>query len=238
MNVDDRSRGYYDAFATHYEENRHFGYHQWLDDRSAELIRGFATDADVLEVGCGTGLILNRIAPLARRAVGLDLSPGMLAVARERGLEVVEGSARELPFEDASFDLLYSFKVLAHVPDLARVFSEMARVVRPGGRLVLEFYNRQSLRWWVRRLRPAGKIGDRRTEDDVYTRFHTQRELLGLLPDELQFSHIEGLRVATLLPQLFQMPGLGATWTQLEDALSNSWLRRYAGFLVLVLERK
>ena len=144
MNADDRSRGYYNAFAAQYEDDRHHGYHHWLDERSADLVRTYAADSEVLEVGCGTGLILNRVAPIARRAVGLDLSPGMLQVARARGLDVIEGTATQLPFEDATFDLVYSFKVLAHVPDLAQAFTEMARVVRPGGRLVLEFYNRQS----------------------------------------------------------------------------------------------
>ena len=238
MSADDRSRSYYDAFATHYEDGRDAGYHRWLDDRSAGLISEYGRGRDILEVGCGTGLILDRVTQFSKSTIGLDLSPGMLEVAKRRGLDVVEGSARALPFQDNSFDVIYSFKVLAHIPDLAQVFDEMARVVRPGGHLILEFYNRHSLRWWVRRVRPAGRIGQQRTEKDVYTRFHTLSELQSLIPETLQLKRLHGLRIATLVPQMFRLPVLGPHWEAMEDMLSASVFRRYAGFLVLVLERK
>ncbi|MEC8023022.1 MAG: hypothetical protein VX223_03760, partial [Myxococcota bacterium] len=104
--------------------------------------------------------------------------------------------------------------------------------------LILEFYNRHSLRWWVRRVRPAGRIGHQRTEKDVYTRFHTLSELQSLIPETLQLKRIHGLRIATLVPQMFRLPVLGPHWEAMEDMLSASAFRRYAGFLVLVLERK
>ena len=116
MSADDRSRSYYDAFATHYEHGRDAGYHRWLDDRSAGLVSEYGRGRDILEVGCGTGLILDRVSQFSKRTTGLDLSPGMLEVAKRRGLDVVEGSARALPFQDNSFDVVYSFKVLAHGP--------------------------------------------------------------------------------------------------------------------------
>ena len=238
MNSDQRSRGYYDAFSDHYEVGRDRGYHFWLDERSADIVLRHGRDREVLEVGCGTGLILQRVAPHARRAVGLDLSPGMLSVAKSRGLDVIEGTVTSLPFPDASFDTIYSFKVLAHVPDLSTALSEMARVVRPGGKLILEFYNRQSLRWLVRQLRPAGRIGTERTEDDVFTRFHSLRELRRMLPPQLHLTSVEGMRIATLVPQLFEVPHVGSHWATLENTLSDSPLRYLAGFLVLVLERR
>ena len=52
---------------------------------TVRAIEPLCAGADVLEVGCGTGLILKRVAPVARRAVGLDISPNMLERARERG---------------------------------------------------------------------------------------------------------------------------------------------------------
>ena len=57
------------------------------------------------------------------------------------GIRVMRANACELPFADKSFDLVYSFKVLAHVEDIDRALKEIARVTRRGGHMVLEFYN-------------------------------------------------------------------------------------------------
>ena len=101
-----------------------------IDDLEFDLLREYARDADVLEVGCGTGLILEKAAEVASRAVGVDISDGMLEQARERGLEVAQADASEsLPFEDESFDLVYSFKVLAHIEDIDAALQEMAREI-------------------------------------------------------------------------------------------------------------
>src|SRR5437667_6370584 len=91
------NRAYYDDFAGWYERERHLPYHRMLDDLEVELVERYATGKDVLEVGCGTGLILHRTAQFARRAIGIDLSRGMLTKARQRGLVVVQASATSLP---------------------------------------------------------------------------------------------------------------------------------------------
>src|ERR1041385_5939753 len=91
------NRPYYDAFSARYEAQRGRndpgGYHELLDELEAGFVRRFAAGRDVLEVGCGTGLVLRRIEQFARSAKGVDLSPGMLERARKRGLRVSEGSA-------------------------------------------------------------------------------------------------------------------------------------------------
>ena len=88
----DETRAYYDEFSKSYERHRRpnsaDGYHALVDDLEVELTARYAAGKDVLECGCGTGLILERIAKTARRAAGIDLSPGMLLLARDRGLEV------------------------------------------------------------------------------------------------------------------------------------------------------
>jgi SAM-dependent methyltransferase len=96
-----------------------------------------------LEVGAGTGYFsLNMLqAGVVADAVCTDISPGMLdaleANARRLDLDVatVACDAEELPFEDASFDLVFGHAVLHHLPDLDRAFGEFRRVLRPGGRL-------------------------------------------------------------------------------------------------------
>ncbi len=233
------NRSYYDEFSTWYEKERHHGYHALIDDLETELIQPFSYGRQVLEIGCGTGLILRRIAPYAERAVGIDISPGMLEGAKERGLEVYEATATDLPFEDGSFDLVYSFKVLAHVQEINKALAEFVRVTRPGARLVLEFYNRRSLRYAVKRLTNPGAISDQTHEDAVFTRWDTLSELKARLPAELVLQRVAGVRVFTPAAQAHQVPGLRNVlgWAE-RKARDSRRLGPLGGFLVLVLERK
>jgi ubiquinone/menaquinone biosynthesis C-methylase UbiE len=97
---------------------------------------------EVLEVAVGTGLNLPSY-PADVSLTGLDLSAGMLDIARERarglGREVTlrAGDAHELPFADASFDTVVCTFGLCAIPDHVAAVGEMIRVLRPGGRLIL-----------------------------------------------------------------------------------------------------
>ena len=98
----------------------------------------------VLDVACGTGAVALELLRSKRCAVvGLDQSPEMLAVARDRlpaGTQLVEASAEELPFDDASFDGLTTTYLLRYVDDPAATLAELVRVVRAGGSIAsLEF---------------------------------------------------------------------------------------------------
>src|SRR5438045_9522240 len=108
------TKRYYDEFAGWYERERGRGYHQLIDDLEIEVVERYSRGASVLEAGCGTGLLLQRVARSAGEAWGLDLSSGMLAKARARGLNVVQGSGPDLPFPGRPFDVVYSFTGLAH----------------------------------------------------------------------------------------------------------------------------
>src|SRR3954454_20298898 len=97
------TQDYYDRFSHSYEDHRHRGYHRMIDELELELIRRYGQGRDVFEAGCGTGLLLKEAALVARSAVGLDLSRGMLAQARARNLQVVQGSLTHVPLPAASF---------------------------------------------------------------------------------------------------------------------------------------
>ncbi|MEO1268063.1 MAG: class I SAM-dependent methyltransferase [Myxococcota bacterium] len=233
------NRSYYDEFSTWYERERHQGYHALIDDLQTDLVMPACNNADVLEVGCGTGLILRRVAPVARSAIGIDLSAGMLHRAVARGLDVVQADVTALPFADASFDTVYSFKVLSHVRDLELALAECARVTRPGGRLFLEFYNRRSLRYLVKRLAWPGAVSPNHRESDVYTRWYTLTELLGLLPQDLNLLGTAGVRVITPVAAVHQLPIVRTFIRQAEYMARDSRrLSHYGGFLVLVLQRR
>ena len=107
----------------------------WLEPLDPEMI--------VLDVACGAGHAAEQVAPHVRQVVGLDLTRALLDLGADRlrdaGITNVllqEGSAAELPFLDASFDLVACRAALHHVPDPRVVVAEMARVCRPGGRVV------------------------------------------------------------------------------------------------------
>ena len=212
------AKSYYDDFSGWYERKRHHGYHAMLDDLELGIVRGLAGGREVLEVGCGTGLIMRGLDGRAKRLVGVDISPGMLAEARRRGFEVLEGRAEKLPFADESFDLAYSFKVLAHVPEIELALREMARVLRPGGHLVAEFYNALSLRRLAKRLGGPGKISDDRTEAEMFTRWDTPRQVMEDLPPGLVFEGWRGVRVLTPAAFVHNVPVVGGLVARAERA--------------------
>jgi ubiquinone/menaquinone biosynthesis C-methylase UbiE len=235
------TRAYYDEFSHRYDARRGGrepgGYHDLIDDLEVDFTERFGRSREVLEVGCGTGLLLQRIAGFARRAQGVDLSPGMLERARARGLDVVEGSATDLPFPDASFDVACSFKVLPHVRDIGRALEEMARVIRPGGFVIAEFYNPFSIRGLAKRLGPAGAISDATKEDAVYTRFDAPWDVLGLAPRGMRLAASRGVRIVTPTASAMRLPIVGAALRRAEWALCDTPLGKLGGFWIAALEK-
>jgi len=94
---------------------------------------------DALDAACGTGRHARRLVELGHRVVGVDGSPEMLAKAKSDvpGADFREGDLTSLPVDAASFDVAVCALALEHVADLDTAMSELARVVRPGGRIVL-----------------------------------------------------------------------------------------------------
>jgi len=135
---------------------------------------------NTLEVAIGTGLNLAHYPPEVR-LTGLDISPEMLALARSRAVELgrtvelEEGDAQELPFPDESFETVVCTYSLCNVPDEARTVSEMKRVLKPGGLLILVDHVRSSVKpiFWFQRL---AELVSSRTEGEHMTR----RPLLGV----------------------------------------------------------
>jgi SAM-dependent methyltransferase len=143
-------RGDYEAFFQRYDA---FRYHF-----EAHILRRLEAidfkDQRVLEIGLGQGADSEQIIRRGARWSGLDLSPESIsrvaARLRLRGLpfERLEcGNARLMPFADNSFDIVYAHGVLHHIPDVIEVQGEIARVLKPGGRLIAMLYARRSLNY-------------------------------------------------------------------------------------------
>ncbi len=88
----------------------------------------------LLDIGCGTGFLLDMAHDLFRKLEGIDISEEMLRLVTPRpNVHVRISTAEELPFEDNSFDVVTAHSVLHHLEDLAVVFHQIRRVLRPGG---------------------------------------------------------------------------------------------------------
>jgi SAM-dependent methyltransferase len=90
-----------------------------------------------LEVGCGPGELAARVdEELGAKVIAIDISARMVELARRRGVDAREGDVQHLPFGDGEFDCAVAAWMLYHVPDIELALDELARVLRPGGRLV------------------------------------------------------------------------------------------------------
>lgn len=108
----------------------------WLEPLEPDMI--------VLDVACGAGHVAEQLAPHVRQVVGIDLTPALLELGAERVREagitnvlLQEGNAAELPFLDASFDLVVCRGAMHHFLHPEQPIAEMARVCRPDGRVVV-----------------------------------------------------------------------------------------------------
>jgi SAM-dependent methyltransferase len=104
---------------------------------AGERIKGRA-----LENGCGVGMYVEHLAPLAGALIGLEYDFERASVARQRSDRILCAAGERLPFPDHSFDLILSHEVLEHVQDDRLAVQEMARVLRHGGRMVIFAPNR------------------------------------------------------------------------------------------------
>lgn len=129
-------------FETHYRE-----YDAWFDEHAnvyrAELlaIRAVLPDPGVwVEIGVGSG----RFASELGISLGIEPAEGMAALARERSIEVLKGTAEAVPLPDGSIDAAFLITTLCFLDDVDRAFQETRRVLRPGGSVIIAFIPKNS----------------------------------------------------------------------------------------------
>ncbi len=233
------NQSYYDEFSKTYERERHDGYHALIDHLEVSLVSKYLQPhMRVLEAGCGTGLILRSLKEKAAHAVGFDLSHGMLRKAKERNLQVVQANALSVPFASESFDIVCSFKVLAHVNPIQTAMEELVRVLKPGGWLITEFYNPYSLRGLIKKLKKPTAISDQTHDESVYTRYDTLEEIRSYLPSSMDIKTCRGVRIFTPFSQIHRWPVVGPMFRFLEThAADVPGLRRLGGFFIVVSQK-
>ena len=144
----ERSNGY-----AEFSQENHLD--QWHHDTLS--LCGPVNNLDLLEVGCGQGNFSLHLAKLGARIVGTDFSTKAIEIASDKLLSsdtsarFLVADAQALPFADKTFDLVVSCECLEHVPNPAKALTEMYRVLKPNGKLVLstENYSNGMLIYWL-----------------------------------------------------------------------------------------
>lgn len=202
----------------------------------------------VLEVGCGMGGMAAMWAQAGAHVTAVDLNPVAVAQTRRRFAlfdlpgDVRQADGRELPFDEASFDYVYSWGVLHHSPDLDASIGQLLRTLRPGGEYGVMLYHRRSLLYWYRILFLEGWLhGERlfldepalvsrytdgeRAEGNPHTRPITRREAHAIFGPRTRSvdvrvlgTDIDGILGAELLP---------GAWPAIPRALRKAIARRW-----------
>jgi len=111
---------------------------------------------DVLEIGLGIGADGARWAAYARSYTGIDLTDSAVNATKRHfrllslNWKILKGNAESLPFEDNSFDIVYSHGVLHHTPSIMKALTEIFRVLRRNGEVILMLYSKNSFNYWLR----------------------------------------------------------------------------------------
>ena len=208
-------------------------------DRRARLFvdgGGLRPGVRALELGCGTGVFLARVAPCGASITGIDLSLDLLAKARARmsgtgNVVLVRGNAERMPFPDGSFEAVYGSSILHHL-DLERALAEALRLLKPGGRIV--FAEPNILNPQVLVMFRVGAVKDR----------------FGVSPDEMAFSrfragkalHSAGYADVRVDPFDFVHPSVPARWIGAIASLGRGLertplVREIAGSMLITARR-
>lgn len=122
----------------HYPDTAPGGFKPFQSSRIDPIYWDIPDNVSVLDVGCNSGEFLKRLLAGRKNVTvkGIDISEDAVKIAREKGLDVIQGDAEALPFPDASFDYVVLMEVLVHVHDPRKMLAEIRRVLKPGGVLL------------------------------------------------------------------------------------------------------
>jgi SAM-dependent methyltransferase len=159
-------------------------------------LSGLGADARVADLGCGSGVFTELLRRRGYSAVGIDISPKLVAVGRAKypGLELLEGDAENLPFAAGSLDGVLLSGLVHHFPDPRRLAAEVSRVLKPGGRFVAFDPNRTNPFMWLYRDRSSpfySSVGVTENERPVLA--HQVRSIFSNEGFQVQTDYIAGL---------------------------------------------
>lgn len=165
----------FDRIAGEYDESLPPHVVEHYLEKRVDFVRSHCPPGPALDVGCGTGVLAERLARAGYAMTGVDPSQGMLDVltARAPSVTAVLGSGTDLPFDDDAFQLVLSVATLHHIAEpeaVRRTLHEMVRVARPGGRVLIWDHNPRNPYWRL--------IMSRVPQDDGSERLVSEREIV------------------------------------------------------------
>jgi SAM-dependent methyltransferase len=202
---------------------------EWQHALMIGAVRGLLADlpagAMLLDVGCGHGKLGSAFTGCC--VVGVDFVRAGLPAAKARGLEAFNADANALPFADAQFDAVIAIELFQNIDDYRPVMAQLARVCRPGGRVVVSTLHRRSLlRRFARTIREVQALFGLRAEDRKTHRAHQRT------PEEIEASARSlPLALRHVVWSHFPLPLLHTT------AGSRYWARTLASNFILEFHR-
>jgi SAM-dependent methyltransferase len=195
---------------------------------------------DVLDVGCGAGVEVVRFARAGARVTGVDIAASAIALARQNleqqglsaRLDVADGE--QLPYPDASFDLVFAHGVVQYTGNDHRLVAEVHRVLRPGGLAIFQGYNRIS---WLNALSKVMKTPLEHEDAPVLQRYSAAEFRALLKPFDKVDLVFERFPVKSRLHKGWKGLAFNTFFVGTFNALPRSWVRQY-GWHLLAFCRK
>jgi SAM-dependent methyltransferase len=189
----------------------------------------------VLEVGCGAGVDLARFARGGALVTGVDLAASAIDLARanfaQQGLQgefhVADGE--QLPFADATFDLVYAHGVVQYTADPRRLVAECHRVLKPGGQAIFQVYNRVS---WLNALSKLMKVGLEHDDAPVLLKFSLGEFRQLLAPFSAVTIVPERFPVKSRLHKGWKGAVYNGVFVGTFNALPRAWVSRFGWHLI------
>ncbi|MFQ5620453.1 MAG: class I SAM-dependent methyltransferase [Candidatus Nanoarchaeia archaeon] len=174
--------GTYESTATSYDTRRSTTFEgRVVDERQISLLRRLIKKSNakkICEAGCGTGRIMVPLSKLDIECHGFDPSKNMLKQLKDKkpgkNVHLKTGDIEKIPYKANTFDLTYTMHVLMHLPDHKKAFNEMYRITKPGGLVVCDFPNKNSI--WT-------KLSILLSPSTPRTRLFTKKELTEFFKD-------------------------------------------------------
>jgi ubiquinone/menaquinone biosynthesis C-methylase UbiE len=155
MPTSEEVKAYFNQVAPKWDTMRQDYYGEEVIDKALVAAKITGKVPTLVDVGCGTGFLSAGIAPFAEKVIAIDDSEGMLEVARENtaklGLDNVvtrQGSVSNLPVEGDTAEAAFANMVLHHAPNPQVMINEMARIVKPGGKVVITDIDKHDKEWF------------------------------------------------------------------------------------------
>lgn len=166
VSVHDELVGHFDDQYRSYDRDYHRSTFAYGRRKIGNLIEGLISSlnpgARALDIGCGTGFHLRQLKARGLVPIGVEPAPGMRRRAQTNNptVQVLDGGAENLPFEDGTFDFVLCIEVIRYLPTAERALAEIRRVLRPGGTALITAANLGSLNayWLVNQLTSRVRI--------------------------------------------------------------------------------